>query len=217
MKTRALLIAAMLVPAAYGQSPSAQKYLDPAFTYVYTGLNVRPEKVKPFTDRAAELNKQRAALVEEGQKIDAARSSGKHENAPVPPTRDSAGQLVQPPQLPSAEEHERRVEAWRREAQAFRRETSEEFHLRRAQAGPVAEALGAWPDAIDAAAASLAPPPVPAQAPPPAGSVAPKPTAAPVPTVTGPKPSSVPGFPAGMEPEKKAKTELPPGMSKPKR
>jgi hypothetical protein len=212
MKTRALLIAAMLAPVAYGQLPSAQKYLDPAFTYVYTGLNVRPEKVKPFTDRAAELNKQRAALVEEGKKIDEARSSKKHENTQVPPTTNSAGQLVQSAQLPSAEEHERRVEAWRREAQAFRRETSEEFHLRRAQAGPVAEALGSWPDEIDAAAASLNPE---LTAPtPPTPPVAPKTAVAPVPPATGPKPSSVPGLPAGVEPAKKAAKDLPPGMSK---
>lgn len=191
MKTRALLVAAMLAPAAYGQSPPALKSLEPPVLEVYTPIRVRPEKVKPFTDRAAELNKQRAALEEEGKK------------------------LAQTPQVLATEDYNRRVDAWEREAEAFRKETAVEFRLRRNQAGFVAKSLGSWQDAIDDAAESLNPPAPPSAAPP-APPIAPKPaaTAPAQPAGTGPKPSSVPGLPPGMKPGKKAKPELPPGMTK---
>ncbi len=200
MKTRALLVAAMLAPAAYGQSPPTLKNLEPPVLEVYTPIKVRPEKVKPFTDRAVELNKQRSVLEEEGKK------------------------LSEKSQPASIEDHNRRVDAWKGEAETFRRETAAESRIRRNQAGFVAKSLGSWQDAIDDAADTLNAPSTPPVAPAPntapttptPAPVAAKPAATPAqPAATGPKPSSVPGLPPGMEPGKKAtKPELPPGMTK---
>ena len=205
MKTIALLIAAMLVPAAYGQvsvpMTSARKEMEPPFVDVYTSANVRSEKVARFTAKAAELNKRRAALEEEGKKMDVVRFSDKYKNANTLVRSTDGHKWVKPLyQPPPTEDYHRRIEEWRREVVSFRNEVSAEFIAKRTGDAASAKYLDARQKAIADAVGPVTPAPVV--------------PAAPAQPVAEAKPSSVPGFPAGVEPAKKATKDLPPGMSK---
>ncbi|WP_367874169.1 hypothetical protein [Luteolibacter sp. Populi] len=211
MKTIALLIAGMLMPQLHAQDPkkSIQQKMEPPFADVYTTANVRSAKLAAeYTAKAAELNKRRAALEEEGKKIDAVELSEKYKNshhskqvATYGPNREFTGfRTIRPPQPPSNNNYNGRVQALREEMQAFRRETSAEFGAKRTGEAASAKYVAARQKAIADAVGPVTPAPV-----------AP---AAPAQPVAEAKPSSVPGFPAGVEPAKKAPKDLPPGMSK---
>jgi hypothetical protein len=216
MKLSALLIAAMLVPLARAHEPkkSVQQEMEPPIADVYSTANVRSATLATtFTKKAAELNNRRAALIEEGKKIDEIALSEKWKNSHIPikvPETDSNGRFsgyryVMPLQPPIPKDYRDRVHALNREMQLFRRETAEEFNTKRTNEAEAAKYLAARQKAIADATAPATPAP----------NAAPGAPAAPAEPVAEPKPSSVPGFPAGVEPAKKKETkDLPPGMTR---
>jgi hypothetical protein len=186
------------VPLPVPEAPIAVKRAQLIDTE-FNAKSVRPEKITYFRTKAAELNRRHESLsVEREEALASARKRMAAFYSEVmkagggPPGDD-----LTPWVSPYFRERDR---LFRKDLADFEKEVNAEIRIKRTRDAEMARAKAA---AAEAAAKLKDQPPL--NAPPP--SAEPRP-------VTEPVPSSVPGLPPGVEPAKKQKSALPPGVTR---
>lgn len=157
---------------------------------------VRPEKLGVFRARAAELNRRHESMAEERERVQAAAAKKMKDFNEQAVKAGGQGATDSTPWI--SRNFQQRDGEFRKDVAAFENDVNAEIKLRRLLDAQAARHKAA----VDAAIAKSDESPI----------NAPHPSAEPRP-VEKAKPSSVPGFPAGVEPAKK-KSALPPGMTR---
>lgn len=201
---KALFLTLMMSPLAFAQGTSSfpKPTEGPQLDKEFNSSTVRPEKVAAFRAKAAELYRRSLALDEESNRAYSEAEKKRkafnkviRETTPIGEFREEASG----PQPWISRYHLQRREELQRDQAAFAKEVGVEKALKRAKDAELA--------AVKAELEAANTPTPPDQGAGSAGIAPPQP-------VAKAAPSSVPGWPAGVEPAKKKQTALPPGMTK---